>query len=935
MSAVSFWAAGTLYAPGAVVKPNAQPAPVAAAITNPGFESGDVDWTKGTGWAIVSGGSVFQGTWSAKFDGTGPADLTSDDAAAVQPGQSITCSCAVDQGVASAGNAGARVALVWYDSGMVVVSVSEGTLIDSGSSGSFKTSTVTAVAPVGAAFVAPRAIAFGNGSDDVWVDSFTWNHAVPPAGAGLIFRAVQAAAATSGATEPIWPTTAGLTVVDGGVTWEAMDGTVVVWEAHPILESGATEPTWGLLPDAIVADGTIRWRAYPRVITDANCPHTKVVVIAEGHVFAVDDDIVRFSAVMAPRDWTTESDAGFLNTGLASIASNIATGLALYRKNLTVWTESGFQLYQMDADPELMVGLDGLEGIGTIYPKALVPIADDLFFLNSMGIRTVNTAIAKQNMTTNDVGAPIDELVRPAVEVADANGFEPFAAHYPGLGQLIVVVPTTTGNNRFAMRYTGAGVTLATMYESATGVFADSAFVGDRPNAFCDKMDFSPDGEWLAIPDTTNVNVLNWSAASGYYLAAAIAAAGANVVTWSPDGRHLAVGFNNSGGGGPLLRVYRFDGVSSFVQVFEVTTTGYAQDIAYSTSGNELVIANTGGAEGLYAFARAGDTYTAADFPDGGGDPGDDNLACVFAGNLLLVTTQATPTTRIYRLALGTYTYVDAIADANAYGPVVKRGGRVLLIGEDVYTRDVDDNGLPVDAFSVTGAITGMADVLRNGRFWGDGRALVYDADDNVHVLVPVGDDYIVDTSVTTLPPMPWEPMAVYPAAESVPNACEVFVGTRNGRNQLSWSTYTFPFVIEAGTFQLLGGALYFRHGDTINKFVPGRMNDQLSVGGTSVEFGGRVRWNYLDCGPAGLTKHLTEFDFIGDGQPSFSVGYDERFPDRMSTAYEVDPDTMPGGKIPYEVVAPAMSFCVDFAPGVSWSLKSVILTVYPLGNGP
>lgn len=150
-----------------------------------------------------------------------------------------------------------------------------------------------------------------------------------------------------------------------------------------------------------------------------------------------------------------------------------------------------------------------------------------------------------------------------------------------------------------------------------------------------------------------------------------------------------------------------------------------------------------------------------------------------------------------------------------------------------------------------------------------------------------------------------------------------------------SWSRYVFPFEIEPGTFQLLGKDLYFRHGNTISKFSPGVMSDQLEVDGAVVAFPGKVRWNYLDCGPAGATKHMTGFDVIASGQPSFSVGFDERDVDLLTTPYEVDPDTLPGGIIPYEVVAPSFSFCVDFAPGVPWSLRSVILYVDPLGNGP
>lgn len=467
------WEAGKLYPTGSVVQPASAPPPQGAALTNPGFESGDVDYTKDPGWTIVNApASAFQGSWCGRFLLNGTGKLTSDELVAVAPGKSITASLAVDQGASSSGNAGAQVALAWYDAGSVEIAESLGNLIDSGSDGEYKTSTVTAAAPPGAAFVAVRCVAFGNGSQPVFVDSFVWNYVSSGVG-GLIYKAVQPATGTSGATEPVWPTTLGVQVVDNEVIWEAMAGTRVVWEAHPILVSGAVEPTWGLLPDSIVADGSIRWRAFPRVITDENCPHSRVVVIAEGHVFSPDDDVVRFSAALAPRDWTSPDDAGFLNTGLSSIASVACTGLALYRKNLTAWTASGFQLYQMDPDPALMVGIDAMEGIGTVYPKTLVPIADDLFGLTRMGVRSVNVSVSGQNLSAGDVGAPVDPLVRRSLEIAEINEVEPFATFYPALGQYMLAFE---GQPVDAVTVTGAlgdgdvGETVAFAYDVAGGV---------------------------------------------------------------------------------------------------------------------------------------------------------------------------------------------------------------------------------------------------------------------------------------------------------------------------------------------------------------------------------------------------------------------------------------------------------------------------------
>lgn len=432
---VGVWQPGRTYPTGSLVRPTGGGAVVPSQVVNGTFESGDVDWTKGTGWTINSGDQPFQGSWSAKFSFTGTSNLDSQNDVPVTPGQSITCSAMVQQGASSAGQAGARVILVWLDGSGVVISTSEGNLVDSASGGAWKMSTVTATAPAGAATVFARVTAFRNsGSNPLWVDNVLWNYTVPNPGTGLIYQAVQPDTGTSAASEPAWPTVLGVQVNDGSVVWEAIGDTRIEWTARPILKSGATEPTWPTTPGEFVSDGNIAWECVVRNVTDERCPNTKVVLIAASKIFAVDEDIVAFSATVNPLDWSTQGDAGYLPTGLQQYGANPMTALGLYRGNLVAWNSQGMQIWQVDEDPARMQLLDALP-IGSTYPKAVAPVQNDLLFLTELGVRSLGIAGGSVNLQAGDVGMPIDPLVREALITAKSEGKTGLATYFPAQGQ--------------------------------------------------------------------------------------------------------------------------------------------------------------------------------------------------------------------------------------------------------------------------------------------------------------------------------------------------------------------------------------------------------------------------------------------------------------------------------------------------------------------
>lgn len=432
------WQPGTIYAPGDLVQPASAVAPYPVVIPNAGFESGNTAWALAGPWSIINGGPAFEGTWSAQF-GTGfsgNAEIKMATGVAVSPGTTITGSCKFNQGASSSGNLSGQLALEWYTAGDVFISESTGAVIISGSNGEWKQATVTASAPANAGLVRLSFNCNRTGDNSAaWVDGFQWDHKTTQLPAGLIFKAVQPQPGYSGTAEPAWPATNGLQVVDHQVIWEAVFASRVTWQAKPIAVSSAVQPTWPTEPGTFIIDGTVQWECVTRAITDPKNPRTKVVAIIGSKVYAVDEDITPFCATANPRDWSTEHDAGYLPTGLQQANANNMAVLAPYRGNLAALNANCFQNWQVDPDPRAMALLDQMDGIGSTWPKAAVPTANDLLYLAHLGVRSIGIAAGAHNLQAGDIGMPIDALVRPAITTALGNATKVLATYYPSAGQ--------------------------------------------------------------------------------------------------------------------------------------------------------------------------------------------------------------------------------------------------------------------------------------------------------------------------------------------------------------------------------------------------------------------------------------------------------------------------------------------------------------------
>jgi hypothetical protein len=423
---VTTWKKGTLYAPGAVVQPTTGQGAFLNAIPNGDFENGnDGNWVLTSG-VTFNTANEYQGDECLQFTAANSNQTaTMSTFGVVTPGQKVTATVYVNPNNSGA-NMGMGISLRWYDASDTFLNSINGP-VNEGEG--YRLTSVTGTAPASAVHCRVQLFGGNGGSSHTgFADLVSWSLETPAAVSNFLYEAVQATAAASGSSEPTWPTTAGETVVDGGVTWEAIGTSIITWEAIPIMLSGAVEPTWPTTVPVAVLDAStfkdlngnevvtsISWVANSRQITDVNCPQTIGAALGASHVFAIDKDIVEYSAAVNPTDWTSANNAGYLPTGLNNYGDNPAAVLALYRSNLMVFNAGGYQMWQIDPDPANMAILDA-QPVGSIYTRAAQSVSNDLLFLTEVGVRNLGTVGATANMQVGNSGQPVDPLVLAQIQ---------------------------------------------------------------------------------------------------------------------------------------------------------------------------------------------------------------------------------------------------------------------------------------------------------------------------------------------------------------------------------------------------------------------------------------------------------------------------------------------------------------------------------------
>ena len=168
------------------------------------------------------------------------------------------------------------------------------------------------------------------------------------------------------------------------------------------------------------------------LITDVNCPHTPTIIKKASKIFAIKNDVVRFSKTSDARTWTAEEDAGFLPVNVQQTGASNPTALGEYQSNLVVFFPDSAQIWYVDPDPELHAFVSTTP-IGTRYQNSHANMANDIYFLSPSGFRSIAVQANSSNLMDMDVGSPIDSLMLQVMRGA----ISPNTVYYRGGGQLM------------------------------------------------------------------------------------------------------------------------------------------------------------------------------------------------------------------------------------------------------------------------------------------------------------------------------------------------------------------------------------------------------------------------------------------------------------------------------------------------------------------
>ena len=139
-------------------------------------------------------------------------------------------------------------------------------------------------------------------------------------------------------------------------------------------------------------------------------------------VYVAAGSLLEFSAVDDAKLWNVDEDAGagFTNVSNNSSGSATITCLSVYQDKLAVFSRRVVQIWFVDDDAGANTPVQIINKTGTRAPRSVQEFGDlDVFYLSDTGIRSLRARDTTNTAGIQDVGTPIDTLIRDWVMTLD------------------------------------------------------------------------------------------------------------------------------------------------------------------------------------------------------------------------------------------------------------------------------------------------------------------------------------------------------------------------------------------------------------------------------------------------------------------------------------------------------------------------------------
>jgi len=177
------------------------------------------------------------------------------------------------------------------------------------------------------------------------------------------------------------------------------------------------------------------------LVIDVACPHSKNFLKMTEKIYGIDapNNQILYTMTSAPKTWTAgagSGDAGNLATGNQAKGSSVPVALGEYQDRLSVFMSDSMQLWNVGAVDTDFGFYKKIGGIGTKYPNSVNEFAGDIVFASKAGFRSIGLQVDTGNLIDNDIGSPIDSIVKPLI----SDTTEILSEYFPTQGQLWQVI---------------------------------------------------------------------------------------------------------------------------------------------------------------------------------------------------------------------------------------------------------------------------------------------------------------------------------------------------------------------------------------------------------------------------------------------------------------------------------------------------------------